>query len=358
MEQVSTHAIAGSANERTTENVALRRRFLLALLISTWVPLVFFTLIAPSAGQSNSLSAIRTVFLFLGTAHVPATLLFYTDPEFSAIRKSHPLRYIYVPLLLIVATGLLFAFASLTIQAFALLLFWSWQAFHYGRQNIGIYAFASISETGRAPRKAEKIAIEAGTILAILGTFKILGSFVAPTYLHQMFEYLYRFGFAAFFLVVVFSVIVYAKYFQDTSPLKTVFFFTTVLFFAPVFLSTDNNIAFLSYAIAHGLQYIIFMSVISATAPHVKERGLPYKSIGLFLVFLLIVGLVFWRINDLREIEVVKSTWSYARVADFLFGAVLGATMAHFVVDANAWRLSMERQRSYITKRFRFVFER
>jgi hypothetical protein len=36
---------------------------------------------------------------------------------------------------------------------------------------------------------------------------------------------------------------------------------------------------------------------------------------------------------------------------------VLGATMAHFVVDANAWRLSMERQREYIVKRFRFVFE-
>lgn len=357
MEQVSSHVMTRSAEERTAGNLSLRRWFLISLLISTWVPLLFFTLIAPAAGGSNSLSAIRAVFLFLGTAHVPATLLFYTDRQFAGIRKHHPVRYIYIPVLLILITGSVFAFASLTLQAFALLLFWSWQAFHYGRQNLGIYAFASISETGRAPRKAEKFAIEAGTILAIFGTFKILGTLVAPAYLHPSFDYLYQIGFVAFFVVVFFSVIVYLRYFQDTSPFKTIFFFTSVLFFVPVFLSTDNNIAFLSYAIAHGLQYIIFMSVISATAPHVNERSLPYKSIGVFLVFLLIVGLVFWRINDLREMEFVKSTWAYARAADFLFGAVLGATMAHFVVDANAWRLSMERQRSYIVKRFRFVFE-
>jgi hypothetical protein len=357
MEQVSSRVLTGSPQEQTAGSLSLRRWFLIALLISTWVPLVFFTLIAPFAGGSNSVTAIRSVFLFLGTAHVPATLLFYTDREFAAIRKNHPVRYIYVPVLLILATGSVFAFASLTLQAFALMLFWSWQAFHYGRQNLGIYAFASISETGKAPGRAEKLAIEAGTILAILGTFKILGALVAPDYLHRSFDYLYQIGSVAFFLAIIFSVIVYVKYFQNTSPFKTVFFFTAVLFFVPVFLSTDNNIAFLSYAIAHGLQYIIFMSVISATAPHVNERSLPYKSIAIFLVFLLIVGLVFWRINDLREMEFVKSTWAFARTADFLFGAVLGATMAHFVVDANAWRLSMERQREYIVKRFRFVFE-
>jgi hypothetical protein len=62
-------------------------------------------------------------------------------------------------------------------------------------------------------------------------------------------------------------------------------------------------------------------------------------------------------VADLKEMELAKSSWAYARVADFSFGAVLGATMAHFVVDADAWRLSMERQREYIMKRFSFVFD-
>ena len=355
MEQVSSNAIAGALAERRIGNALLKRWFLISLLLATWLPIAFFVLLAPPVGASGGLAGIKSVFLFLGTAHVPATMFFYTDQGFAAIRKSHPFRYIYVPLLLVVLTGLLFAFSTPTVQAFVLLIYWSWQAYHYGRQNVGIYAFASISETGRAPRKLEKLAIDAGTILAILGTLKVLGMAVAPAYLHRSFDFLYRFGFVAFLAVAVFSIVVYAKYFRETSPFKTIFFFTTVFFFLPVFLSTDNNIGFLSYAIAHGLQYIIFMTVISATTS--ESRSLQYKSFAVLLVLLLLVGFVFWRVNDLREMEFVKSTWAYARGADFLFGAVLGATMSHFLIDASAWRLSLEKQRSYITKRFFFVFD-
>ena len=356
MEEVSSNAIVG-AGERVGGSLLLRRWFLIGLLLATWLPIGFFLLLAPAAGASGGLSSIRSVFLFLGTAHVPATLYFYFDKDFASIRRNHPVRYFYVPLLLIAATGAVFAFTSVTVQAFVLLLYWSWQAFHYGRQNLGMYAFASIAETGRAPRKAEKIAIELATVLAIVGTFKVLGSAVAPAYLHRSFDYLYQFGFVAFLAVIVFAAGLYVKYFQDTSIFKTAFFFTAVLFFLPVFISTDNNIGFLSYAIAHGLQYIIFMGVISATGTDQTIRASLYKNLTLFLAFLLLVGFAFWRVNDLREMEFVKSTWAYARFADFLFGAVLGATMSHFVIDASAWRLSLAKQRSYITKRFYFVFD-
>jgi hypothetical protein len=355
MERVSSNALAGALEERKIGNALLKRWFLISLLLATWLPILFFVWLAPPVGASGGLAGIKTVFLFLGTAHVPATIFFYTDQGFSAIRKSHPFRYIYVPLLLVVLTGLVFVFSTLTVQAFVLLIFWSWQAFHYGRQNVGIYAFASIAETGRAPQQAEKLAIEAGTILAILGTLKVLGMAVAPAYLHPSFDFLYRFGFVAFLAVAVFSIVVYARYFRETSPLKTIFFFTTVFFFLPIFLSTDNNIGFLSYAIAHGLQYIIFMTVISATAT--EPRPFPYKSLTVFLILLLLVGFAFWRVNDLREMEFVKGTCTYARAADFLFGAVMCDTMSHFVIDASAWRLSLEKQRSYIKKRFYFVFD-
>jgi hypothetical protein len=337
-------------------NVLLKRWFLIALLLATWLPIAFFTLFARSAGENSGLWGIKAVFLFLGTAHVPATLFFYSDKEFAAIRKSHPARYIYVPIFLIVVTGLLFAFANAIVQAFALLTYWAWQAFHYGRQNVGMYAFASIAETGHAPQKAEKLVIEAATVLAIMGTFKVLGTAVAPAFLHRGFDYLYQFGSLAFLAMVVVSVAVYAKNFQNTSLSKMLFFFTAVLFFAPIFISTDNNIGFLSYAIAHGLQYIIFMTVVSTMAAGENARTSLFKNVAVFLVFLLLVGFAFWRVSDLREMAFVKGTWAYARTADFLFGAVLGATMSHFVIDASAWRLSMAKQRSYITRRFYFVF--
>jgi hypothetical protein len=356
MENLSSDTIGLEVEaQKLARNQTRKRWFLVSLLISTLVPIVFFVFLIPSRGEVSSLAGIKTVFLFLGTAHVPATLFFYFDKKFSVIIKEHAFRYMYVPIFLIVVTGLLFAFANTITQVFVLLFYWAWQAFHYGRQNIGIYAFASIAETGTAPRKQEKLAIELGTILAILGTFKVLGTAVAPAYLHSAFDLFYRLGLIAFFAVPIFSLVVYIKFFRNTTFLKSCLFFTSVFFFLPVFISTDNNIGFLSYAIAHGLQYIIFMTVISATGD--RASSYSYKGLAQLAVLLLIVGFAFWRVADLKGIEIVKSTWAYARAADFLFGAVLGATMAHFVVDADAWRLSLQRQREYITKRFSFVFD-
>ena len=362
MEQVSsTQEIVGVGNEliKPVRSVLFKRYFLISLLLATWVPIAFFIFLAPQGAGTGSLAGIKSIFLFLGTAHVPITLFFYTDRDFSGIIKNHRLRYIYVPLFLTVATGLVFALASHTAQAFLLLAYWCWQAFHYGRQNIGIYAFASIAQTGRAPHRAEKLAIDLGTILGILGTFKILGMAVAPSYLHATFNHLYQFGYVAFIGVFVFSLVAYLKFYRDTTIFKTVFFFTSVFFFYPVFISTDENIAFLSYAIAHGLQYIIFMTVISANAKQdEKTRSTVYKNLCKLLALLLVIGFLFWRVNDLKEFETVKNSLFYTAVADFLLGAVLGATMSHFVVDASAWKLSLARQRAYMTKRFDFIFDK
>jgi hypothetical protein len=47
---------------------------------------------------------------------------------------------------------------------------------------------------------------------------------------------------------------------------------------------------------------------------------------------------MFWRVGELKEMEIVKQVSSYATAAGFLFGAVPGATASHFIVDADAWR--------------------
>jgi MFS family permease len=349
----------GTQRIKPAAGLLSRRYFLLSLLLGTWLPNAFFILMAPAEGAIGGLAGVKMIFLFLGTAHVPATLFFYTDRQFFGIIKDHRLRYIYVPLLLTLVTGILFALLSFVGQAFLLLTFWAWQAFHYGRQNIGVYAFASIAQTGAAPHRAEKLAIDCGTLLGILGTFKILGTAVAPDYLHGTFDRLYQFGSVAFAAVFIFSLVVYLKFYRDTTVFKTLFFFTSVFFFYPVFVSTNMNIAFLSYAMAHGLQYIIFMTIVSAnTNDGHQQRMVQYRNLLTLAIFVFVVGFLFWRVGDLRQMEVIKSSRFYAWVADFLFGAVLGATMSHFVVDASAWKLSMARQRTYISKRFGFIFEK
>lgn len=351
-----TTSVSESAIAPASSQAIQKRRFILALLISTWAPLAFFIALGQMTTFGTSIGGIRSVLLFLSTAHVPATLFFYTDKEFAAIVRSKPARYIYFPILLTIVVGLLVAFSNTTTQAFVFLTFWGWQAFHYGRQNVGVYAFVSIAEKGKPAHRLEKLAIDAGTICGILGTFKILGFNVSPAYLHGLLELLYQVGKFGLVVVAAFTFFIYLKNFTETTLLKSIFFFTLVFFFVPIWLSDNINVAFFSYAIAHGLQYITFMSVVSANSkPDGASITFPYRSVGKFLLFLLVVGFIFFRAEDLRTVAAIKNNIALTRSVDFIVGAILGATMAHFVIDAGAWRLSRVAQRAYMSKRFGFL---
>ena len=337
----------------------LKPAVLVALLLSTWVPMIFFVWNSRLEGFMYGFGAMKTMLLFLGTAHVPATIFFYVDKDFSTIIKSNKLRYIYLPIVLTLATGFLFAFGGLLVQAYVLLFYWSWQAFHYGRQNTGIYSFLSIATRGTKPYQSEKTIIDLATICGIIGTFKILGLGVAPAYLKEPVEDLYRFGQWAFAAVLLASIAVYISNIKRTTPLLSLFYFTLVCFFLPIFISTDISVAFFSYAMAHGLQYILFMTVVSLNfSPQGVSNRVHVANALKLLALIIVMGFVFYRANDLKTIEFFASNGRLLKVADFVIGAVLGATMAHFVIDAGAWRLSQPLQRMYMGKRFNFVFAR
>jgi MFS family permease len=354
----STYRLERGGSEATVDarSSAARQRFLLALLLSTWIPMLFFISLAHLDAAYFSIRSMKSLFLFLGTAHVPATFFFYTDRNFSHIVRGHKARYIYFPLALTIGAGLLVAFSNTQTQAYLFLVFWAWQAFHYGRQNLGIYSFTAIAQSAGAPDKLEKLAIDLATVCGILGTFRVLGMGVAPEYLRPLLDQLYRLGMFGYSGVIVFSLYVYAKNFERTTLLKSIFFWTLVLFFLPIYLSNDINVTFLSYAIAHGLQYIIFMGIVSFNSEEGEHaRAARIRSALILMALMVMLGLIFYHAGTFKSFEFVKSNgllvWSF----DFLFGAVLGATMAHFVIDAGAWRLSKQPQREYMTKRFGFI---
>ena len=335
----------------------LKSVFLVSLLLCTWLPMAFFLLSSRLENSMYGFAGTRTLLLFLGTAHVPATLFFYFDKDFSEIIRNHKARYLYFPIFLTIITGLFFALASTTIHAYILLVFWAWQAFHYGRQNTGIYSFVSIATRGTPPGKSERMTIELGTYVGIIGTFKILGTAVAPGYLHGLFDVLYRLGTMVFILILLASVFVYIRNLKLTTPLLTMFYFTLVCFFLPVFLSTEMSVAFYSYAIAHGVQYILFMTTVSANFdPRNEERRMQSGQVVKLFIITVLLGLVFYRAIDLKGVEFLAADRTLMMIIDFVIGATIGATMAHFVIDAGAWRLSQSLQRTYIGKRFGFVF--
>jgi hypothetical protein len=317
--------------------------------------MAFFLAVGWLGEPTGGLETTKTVLLFLGGVHVPATLLLYTDRKFLPLARENKPRYVYVPLALIVASGCIFTVGGATLQLLSYLVLWAWQTHHYGRQNVGVYSFAGMAG-GWRPLPLERRALDLAAACAICGTFKILARDIGSPALQGVFERLYWLGALAFAGVVIFSLYVYLRHRREFSPTRTACFFTLVLFFLPMFLSHDINVAFFSYAIAHGTQYLAFMAMLSLDLGREGRRAVSKRMlvVGASLV---LVGLAGARAADLKALAPIEASVILTSVLDFLAGIGLGTTLAHFVVDAGAWKLSQPAARRYVRGRFAFLFE-
>jgi hypothetical protein len=340
----------------SSANLTLDRRlFTLALLLSTWVPMVFFITVGSLGTLGGRLDTAKATLLFVGGAHVAATLMLYVDKRFLSLVRESKARYIYVPLALILASGFVFTFGGRVIQVGSYAILWGWQTYHYGRQNIGVYSFAGIAQ-GWLRDGLERRPLQLTTLCAVCATFKVLGRDLPPTALRPVFDTLYEAGYVAFMGMLIFSIGVFVKNRRNFSLGKAVFFFTCVLFFLPMFVSQDIDIAFFSYAIAHGCQYFAFVGVLSFNLGITDgRRGVSARMMAV-AALLLSLGIVGYWGADLKGIEWIGSNPIPATVIDFLAGIGLGTTLAHFVIDAGAWRLSQPSARNYMTHRFGFLF--
>ncbi|ARV58480.1 hypothetical protein BZZ01_07345 [Nostocales cyanobacterium HT-58-2] len=328
--------------------------FQLSLLLGTVIPIAFLAIIygfpswaiAPWATPFRSIAdqlkhypqveAVKSVFLFLAAAHVPATACFYSVKEFrESVILSHKARYIYAPLALFLFSGSVFAFSSEFIKPYLLLVYWVWQAYHYGKQNLGVYSFISYAQ-GKSTHKLEKLSIALGTLIGVLSAGKILGMGVAPAYLHGLINLSYWAGYFVFLMALALSVYTFSMRRTDFTVTKSIFFFLLVFFFVPAYFPGDTLITFSTYATAHGIQYIVFMAVIAGGKSLLKP----------FCLLLLYLGLGGFLIARLPE------------YTNFFAGGLVGLTMGHFVVDAHAWKLSQVNQRRFILRKFAFVFSK
>ena len=348
--------LVASVREDAASVALTRRLFSLGLLVCTWIPMIFF-LAAGAYGTPNAgARATKAILLLLSAVHVPATALLYGDRAFRGLIHENMVRYVYLPVVLVLGSGVVFAFAGVVAQAYLWLGFWAWQAYHYGRQNVGVYALAGAAG-GWRPEAAERRILEAATVCGICGTFKVLGMDVSPSYLHGLFDLLYRAGFVVFMGVLVAAVAVYLKSWRTFSPGRTLFFATLTLFFLPIFLSSSMDGAFFSYAIAHGVQYLLILTVLSVNLGRTDGRRGVSGAMLVLPALALLIALVGGR-PEPRGFEWVKSSGMVSTSLDFALGMSLGCTLAHFVIDAGAWRLRQPSVRAYLTRRFGFLFDR
>lgn len=318
--------------------------FLLALAAITLVPLIG----VPIAFGWSSLTGggivpgSAALIAITGSMHVGSTSFFYFDRAFEPVLRQQPVRCLWslgwLPVLLLTlgvgGAALAGPWAFLLIFAFHN----TWLFYHYQRQNFGLISFVSTHVGyGRLPAAANTALNVAalGAILSLLGTpgfYPNAEGLVSAQTLSAM-----R---IVGTLVYVGSLYLMARVFwNDPRLLADRWLKGSLLlgvgFFLPSIVFQSAALAFFPYAIAHGAQYILMMSVVSGRS----ARG--WAALATMCGLGVVAGLGLDAMN----------AWPAVLVKTAL-------VQVHFLVDAKVWRLREPLQRAIMNSRFDFLLSR
>jgi hypothetical protein len=297
--------------------------------------------LAPPATASPV--AALTWLLFLGSSvHVAATGYLFTLPGVGAHAVAHPGRYLRAPAALIALAALVAVVLRPSQYGWVLLPYFCWQFSHFQKQNIGVVALAAHACTVNSPGPAERWALSlagwAG-ILALASRPDLLQLRLDP-HLGVLYE-----GAAALALVAVCTGAraLLARPRAARPPGYCVVYLTTLGFFAPVFLFHSPYAAVAGMTIAHGLQYLVLVGMMSAGGEPGTDR---VAGAAAFLIIALLGGLALSAASHLHGGPAAER---------ILFGLYLGLVMTHFVVDAGLWRLRQPFPRTLLASRLPYL---
>jgi hypothetical protein len=146
-------------------------------------------------------------------------------------------------------------------------------------------------------------------------------------------------GLAAFAVGGVLGLVALARS-ERRDPVSAGVYAVSLSFFAPVWLFSSPYAAVAGLTIAHGLQYLLLMTLVAA--------GGRDRMVGLLvlLTVALLLGLV---------LNLMSHPHDASAPMRALYGVFLGLSSAHFVVDAGLWRLREEFPRTFLRERLPYL---
>ena len=318
--------------------------FLIAMLGVTILPIVFVPLFAESRGSSKTVDNVFSLLLVLSAMHVALTLFFYTDRRYRVYFKENNRIFYYLPIFFILGTGLSYEILGKDNANYLFLMYHAWLVYHYGRQNYGLLCFATIGTGGKRVRKGERIILHLAPIAGILASMPLLGQAKKSIFAPYL-DLFYATGLAIFVIVIGALVYVLVNNLRYRTNLwHSAFLVTLSLFYLPTFLSDNHMAGFMSYAIAHALQYFVFMYYLAADQKQGSTHARLFTLVG--------VAIAGW-----VTIWIFRDADLWGAFDQLAAGIGLGIVMAHFVVDAGTWKLSRSFQRSAVQDSFHFLFK-
>ena len=315
-----------------------------------WIPLSWDWF--PEEG-GRPLATVALLFV-ASQAHVGASFFFYTDSEMRHFMlHERPRRFIggvvgiiiAYPLASILVTKVPEGELRTSLGFLLISIYSAWQVHHYSRQSRGILSF--LGKADHAPLSA--VESRALSLTALAGILGVLGFSYpgpdAPT-LQKIVSLLPRLSLC---LMVAGWIVWLASLLRDRpghSWRRQLAMALTLAFFFPLYFFDDIFPAFFSFATAHGLQYFVFMGMVSRprSPDHAPEPGEPSgKPTG---------RLSRWK-PALAMIACGGVIGGLILTLPLAVG--LGIVMAHFVLDAGVWKLSEPFPRAYMSERFPFL---
>ena len=324
-----------------------RNLFLAVIAVATIGPLFFITLFAPNESKVAGVNDLFEFLLVFSTMHVALTAYFYVNREYRTHLYGFKSYYFILPVAIIILSGLAVLQFDKVGKVYLFVFYHAWLLFHYGRQNFGVLSFVGIATRGPRPLLSERIALHFAPIGGILGANALIGDFkrtFAAPFIEQSVLLGQVFTVGALLAGAV-AIVHHLRHHPDWRRIAYVALLSA--FYVPTFLFDNYTQAVMSYAVAHALQYFVFMYFLAAG----DRATSPSRSI----ILLGACGMIGWlTILLMRE----RPFWqSLSPEADrFMIGAALGIVMCHFVVDAGVWKLSNAWFRERCFERMGFLF--
>jgi hypothetical protein len=283
-----------------------------------------------------------TWLLFLGSSvHVAATAYLFTLPEVRDHAMTHPGRYVRAPAGLIVAAALVAVLVTPAHYGWVLLPYFCWQFSHFQKQNIGMVALTAgafgVHGPGPAERRTLSLAGWAG-ILALASRPALLQLHIDP-HLGALYD-----GGAALTILALgagcCALLVRPR--AERPPGYCVVSLISLGFFAPVLLFHSPYAAVAGMTIAHGVQYLIVVGLMSGGGPSTDR----VVGVAAFVAIALLGGIALSTASHLHGGPALE------RAA---FGLYLGLVMTHFVLDAGLWRLRQPFPRALVASRLPYL---
>src|SRR5258708_20726547 len=280
------------------------RTFLLLMAGATIGPLILAVLYQHADGLAQNCAGTAIQLLMLVAApHVLTTLYLVVDRrDLAGVRRPAMTIYAIPAALIVLNYAILLAAPPWAVLAY-MLFYFHFVMWHFGRQTLGVVTLATGLATRRPMDAFERRTIMAGIIAGVLGGYHMFapGLMLHPdawpldaAVIDPIFSRGWYGGIAIYTILMPLTVIHVLRHADRYDRLSLPLYLGCVFFFLPAYISDHPLFLLVSWSVAHGVQYLVFLAFHAAGKAHGRLGLKAVIPFGLFLLCLT-AGAALWR---------------------------------------------------------------